>query len=960
MPLNYRKNNLTLTSEYYDNITDLNGPGICQDHRLNLVFENQKRYIGLVDSNHEQASDLTVNIEGKNLRLAKKSKYAAGEIDYEYNFKGIGFPQPSNDINFFGNNFINGKIEYQEDEFVSLINDKKVDKIYESYELFSVVNYKDQNQNNKAVYWNKNTNDSYINFPFNISKYITNDYSDYNFVVSEDNKLYAWKNSSASCAELNIEEGDIINLNDEKVNSFESLTNLFSECNILISNVSGSPDGILLIDVNNKLYGWGKNIRNVGQNQFGVDKSADPNSLVSIMPDNTFKSICANNFKSTCSYYALDSNDLLYVWGHNTNSKLGISEDNFGYISTPTLVGESLNFTIDSLVMQSERTIALSKNKKRLYVWGKEVSLDITTAETVLFPEIKATMNVDDPNAFFSHIGVFIDGIAYVITGDNKVYLWGRNERVNFSLKGLELSISDFNTGVYDKNWNNTAYAFKGLTRILTNFNVKKINYPYFLTTDNKLYRIPYHNEYVTSQADALPPYLIKENVLDFYTSDDNLFIIDTQNNLLGSGDNRKSQLLRKTWAYPFKNIDTFNNSNLKKVISFERDSLFSVSKDGYLLYNLKPISFFANLENSSQMNESDRNRFLLQAKNLFLTGCFEFKNKKIKDFFTIYNGISQLEGNYPAPVNVFLDEDGKYTAISLKNMNDFNNNINEYSYIFSNDVNNKINKIEIFQDGKKIKKTSGNVILTDSNELFIFSGMINNDNGDITGFAVQKLNNSENINFIDISSSMMGQSILALSENKKMYMWKIEASENNLDPDQPVGEIPPYTLLFSCIRHDCNFKHISSEMMFSTAIGEDGKLYTWGMNYNWQLGVDPASCITLTTRKYWWSDETYTIEEPLFESQDLINLMPQCKFIYSTAVGNINGMAIDCNNNLYQWGTGTFSTKNASETSQIKKLDYILNPDKKYDIYSISGINILSEESKTESEGYWEPLIVN
>ena len=112
MPLNYRKNDITLTSEYYSDVNDLNGPGVCKDTKVNLVVGNERKYIGLVDSGHEQASDLSVQVGNKTLKLAKKSKYMVGQSDYALNFKAIG----ENDFKLppdFG-----GKTKY--DEFVSI------------------------------------------------------------------------------------------------------------------------------------------------------------------------------------------------------------------------------------------------------------------------------------------------------------------------------------------------------------------------------------------------------------------------------------------------------------------------------------------------------------------------------------------------------------------------------------------------------------------------------------------------------------------------------------------------------------------------------------------------------------------------------------------------------------------------------------------------------------------------
>ena len=86
MPFNYRKNSCNLTTEYYSDISCLNGPGISQTNRINLKTYDQTRYIGLVSPGHEQASDLSVNVCGQNLRLARMSKFELIPHSSGYNY----------------------------------------------------------------------------------------------------------------------------------------------------------------------------------------------------------------------------------------------------------------------------------------------------------------------------------------------------------------------------------------------------------------------------------------------------------------------------------------------------------------------------------------------------------------------------------------------------------------------------------------------------------------------------------------------------------------------------------------------------------------------------------------------------------------------------------------------------------------------------------------------------------
>jgi hypothetical protein len=96
VPLNYRKNNINYNIQYYDNISDLNGPSIRQDRRFNIVVNGQTKYIGLVSSGHIQSSDIQTRTNNENLILAKQSKYDNTKSQWLNYQQPEGLSYPSN------------------------------------------------------------------------------------------------------------------------------------------------------------------------------------------------------------------------------------------------------------------------------------------------------------------------------------------------------------------------------------------------------------------------------------------------------------------------------------------------------------------------------------------------------------------------------------------------------------------------------------------------------------------------------------------------------------------------------------------------------------------------------------------------------------------------------------------------------------------------------------------------
>jgi alpha-tubulin suppressor-like RCC1 family protein len=88
MPLNYRKNSVTCSAEYYQNVSDLNGPGVCGSNRINIRSGGITQYIGLVASGHDQASDLSVRVGSSELRLVKRSKFTTCTFGWGINGAG--------------------------------------------------------------------------------------------------------------------------------------------------------------------------------------------------------------------------------------------------------------------------------------------------------------------------------------------------------------------------------------------------------------------------------------------------------------------------------------------------------------------------------------------------------------------------------------------------------------------------------------------------------------------------------------------------------------------------------------------------------------------------------------------------------------------------------------------------------------------------------------------------------
>ena len=109
MPLNYRKNNVNYTIEYYSDVNDLNYSGLNAS-KVNIRVNNVTNYIGLVSSAHEQASDLSVRVNNTNLRLAKKS--FAPPTGLSYNGGQTAIPLTSSSISYSPTLTIGRKITY--------------------------------------------------------------------------------------------------------------------------------------------------------------------------------------------------------------------------------------------------------------------------------------------------------------------------------------------------------------------------------------------------------------------------------------------------------------------------------------------------------------------------------------------------------------------------------------------------------------------------------------------------------------------------------------------------------------------------------------------------------------------------------------------------------------------------------------------------------------------------------
>ena len=899
MPLNYRKNDITLTSEYYSDVNDLNGPGVCKDTKVNLVVGNERKYIGLVDSGHEQASDLSVQVGNKTLKLAKKSKYMVGQSDYALNFKAIG----ENDFKLppdFG-----GKTKY--DEFVSISENHEIVKIFEISQYFKLLNVIQNGGQEKTVYWKKGFL-TFEDFPFQVMDYAS--YNDLKMIITKDNKFYEWYESRDWRSDKiyfykNNSDNFINDVNNSqdvvKINSLNELTNKYPNISFSSMSIGTHYTGVhvLFLDTTGKLYVKGNN--DYGQLGFNTKSIIDIKIPQNILENETFKKVYASQATSA----AIDLNNNLYIWGDHRTS-LGFGDYSSSFVPRK-LQSNGVDIKVADIVFGYYAILVLDIFGK-IYSWGSNGhgelghGVDSTTQLTPLLISI-------NPLTVFTSLSIQ-SRLIVAITNDNKLYVWGKD---HYWLQENML-INDGSDNFFN---------YFVPTQILNNFQIKKMMIRFFLTVSGQIFELKNNN---------LPLLISGSNIFkDFILDSNNQFSITIQNKLMGKGTNSSNELLKKTIETEF--VDLNIDLEIKQIVISGTDKIFITKLNEFYAYRRN-----INTDQSELINYTQQMHEILGSSSydkLYLLSEMSGGEVETESIFYLFVDTTNNKNLIFNPRNGILQEilQGKkiINAINL--------------FILADD-----NKVYIIVkellDPLTLQPVSDNYL--DYPDWDTYQSALRNAKINIK---MESISETEIDSFSFPSFGFYGNpsnSFLAIGKNKKLYVMGENSSGQlgNVIGENCDNRVTSLTMICP----ECSFLKASIIGQTSMAIGEDKKLYTWGSNYDWQLGVDPLSCEIQLPPPFEGADPVVT---NLYTSKDFINLLPHCQFLDIAQGSGTSMMAIDITGKIYAWGNNPyhlFGNEMYSEIKQIGQVDL-----SKYSKINVGDMNsILEEKIVNDLPGAW------
>jgi len=398
MPLNYRKNSVTCSTEYYSSVNDLNGPAVSQTNRVGLQIGGQTKYIGLVNSNHEQASDLTVRAGNQNLRLAKKSKVIETSV-FAWGGSGCFLGINSNSSPITSPTLMCGS-------FFKCIYAGRIgltnDNILYSWGCNNFGQLGDGTTINRCqpVLVCSACNFCYVTIGGVLSATV--------LAISTNNKLFGWGYNSSYLI------GDETNVNKCIPTAICPLLNFC--CAWIAGEVAYA------LTTNRKLYGWGLNTT-VWSNMFlgmlGDGSVGAKCTPIQICPQLNITNFFTN-FANPCQInnFFITETNTLYGWGNNQSGTVGNSSVS-QHIYTPALVCSSCSFC--EVITTNFSTYGITTDNK-LYSWGDNAngrlgnnSITNTNSPTLVCGEYN-----------FSKIVIGNDNV-WALNCDNFLYAWGNN-----------------------------------------------------------------------------------------------------------------------------------------------------------------------------------------------------------------------------------------------------------------------------------------------------------------------------------------------------------------------------------------------------------------------------------------------------------------------------------------------------------------------------------------------------
>jgi alpha-tubulin suppressor-like RCC1 family protein len=404
MPLNYRKNSVTCSIQYYPSTSDLDGPNVCQNIRVNLQFGGQTQYTGLVLPTHEQASDLSVNICGQSLRLAKQSKFCTQTYATGHNTSGsLGLGDLSNRcvLNTISPNLLFKNVSSANSHTLAITSSGRIyvtgDNTIGQLGIGTATGTRCSfilNCLSSSLVFNE------VSVSSGASKALTN-----------DGKLYSWGRNTV---------GEV------GAGNFTSpccIPTLICPSLTFCKIVSGSFHSLALTN-DGKLYAWGVNTCG----QVGVGSTVTCYcSPVLICNSLTFCYISAGFEHS----HAITNDGKLYAWGSGAGGRLG----NGGTtpVLSPTCITTALsiskisggnNFSL--LLTQDGKIYSTGVNQ-----WG-QLGLGVSCTVT---PSV-CNFTLINCNLNFCQIQTGSIS-AYSLTNDGKLYSWGYNSSGQLGLNNL-------------------------------------------------------------------------------------------------------------------------------------------------------------------------------------------------------------------------------------------------------------------------------------------------------------------------------------------------------------------------------------------------------------------------------------------------------------------------------------------------------------------------------------------
>ena len=364
MPLNYRKNSVTCTTQHYPNVSDLNGPGVCGSNRINIRTGGSTQYIGLVAPGHEQASDLSVRVGSSDLRLAKQSK----SISEIYSWGG---GRTLGDGVWYGS-YIPRTVNYSQCF-------TKIDIGRNGFGLGLDINGKIWSWGNRT---DGTLGDGVI--------------CQYNFL---DFGVGNVSSPIAVCTPVGCTFSDI------SVRSYDSFTG----------------GNAYAIDTNGKVWAWGSGICGFLGN--GLTTNQCIPVAVCIPTGCTFTKVCS----AGQSTIALDTNGKVWGWGLAAYLGIGLTTTNTTCRTCPVAVCTPVGCVFCNISNGYIRAFAMDTNGKT-WVWGNDTfGIGGTGVLSCVTRFLTVPTLVCSPSGSCFHKIKSLDYASFGLDTNGKVWAWGRN-----------------------------------------------------------------------------------------------------------------------------------------------------------------------------------------------------------------------------------------------------------------------------------------------------------------------------------------------------------------------------------------------------------------------------------------------------------------------------------------------------------------------------------------------------